>query len=80
MHTDQFAVPVNGKIYYGCCEDCKKKLNENAALRSGTDPLTGEQVDKAIAFIIVKPGSKDEVLYFKSEANAREYTNKSHNH
>lgn len=80
MHTDQFPVPVNGKMYYGCCENCKKTLNENAASRSAIDPLTSEKVDKAIAFIIIKPGTKDDVLYFKSEANARDYTNKSHNH
>lgn len=38
--------------------------------------MSGEDVDKAIAFIIGKPGSKQHVLYFKSEANAKEYFDK----
>lgn len=73
MNSVQIAVPLNGKTYYGCCEGCVKALNEDSTSRFAFDPLSGEQVDKAIAFIIGKPGSTEDVLYFKSETNAREY-------
>lgn len=76
MNKDQIAVAVNNKTYYGCCEGCVKKLSEDPTSRFATDPLSGNQVDKAIAYIIGKPGTKDDVLYFKSETNAREYSNK----
>lgn len=77
MNSDQIAVPLNNKTYYGCCEGCVKTLNEDSTSRFITDPLSGEQVDKAIAFIIGKPGSKEDVLYFKSDTNAKEYFNKT---
>lgn len=73
MGKDQIAVPVNGKTYYGCCEGCVSKLQNDTASRYATDPLTGEIIDKAVAVIIVKPGTKDEVLYFKSENNVKKY-------
>ena len=73
MNSEQIAVPLNDKIYYGCCEGCVKALNEDSTSHYTSDPLSGEQVDKAIAFIIGKPGSKEDVLYFKNEKNAREY-------
>lgn len=73
MNKDQIPVPVNEKTYYGCCEGCVAKLKNDAASRYSPDPLTGERVDKALAVIIVKPGTKDEVLYFKSESNVKKY-------
>lgn len=76
MNSVQIAVPLNNKIYYGCCEGCVKMLNEDSTSRFTSDPLSGEQIDKAIAFIIGKPGSKEDVLYFKSETNAKEYFDK----
>lgn len=77
MKAEQIAVPLNDKTYYGCCEGCVKTLNEDSTSRFTSDPLSGEQVDKAIAFIIGKPGSTEDVLYFKSEINAKEYFNKN---
>jgi hypothetical protein len=76
MNSVQIAVPLNDKTYYGCCEGCVKMLNEDSSSHFSADPLSGEPVDKAIAFIIGKPGSKEDVLYFKSETNAREYFDK----
>lgn len=73
MNSDQIVVPIDNKTYYGCCEGCVKALNEDSTTHYTADPLSGEQVDKAIAFIIGKPGSKEDVLYFKTETNAREY-------
>lgn len=77
MNSEQIAVPLEGKTYYGCCEGCVKMLKEDPTSHFTTDALSGEQVDKAIAFIIGKPGSKEEVLYFTSEENAREYFDKN---
>lgn len=73
LNSEQIPVPVNGKTYYGCCEGCVKVLKEDSASHYTFDLLSNEQVDKAIAFIIGKPGSKEDVLYFKSETNARTY-------
>ncbi len=77
MHAAQIAVPVNDKIYYGCCQGCVKKLTEDPSSRFATDPLSGEKVDKATAFITLLPGSKQDVLYFKTEINAKNYLAKS---
>ena len=76
LNSNQIAVPQNGKTYYGCCEGCVKMLNEDSTTHFTYDLLSGEQVDKAIAFIIGKPGTYEEVLYFKSETNARGYFNR----
>lgn len=76
MDKEQIAVPVNGETYYGCCEGCVSQLKNGTDIRYALDPLTGEKVDKAIAVIIVKPGTKDEVLYFKSEDNVKKYIEK----
>lgn len=73
LNSEQIPVPVNGKTYYGCCEGCVKVLKEDSASHYTYDLLSNEQVDKAIAFIIGKPGSKEDVLYFKSEINATTY-------
>ena len=76
MKSEQIPVPVNGKTYYGCCEGCVKTLKEDTSSRYAYDPLSNEQVDKATAFIVGKPGSKEDVFYFISESNANEYFNK----
>lgn len=70
---DQIPVVVNGKTYYGCCEGCVTTLKTSESSRFAVDALTKEKVDKATAIIVLKPGSKDDVLYFNSEANAIEY-------
>jgi YHS domain-containing protein len=80
LNSEQIAVPLDGKTYYGCCEGCVKMLKENPSSHFITDPFSGQQVDKAIAFIIGKPGSKEDVLYFVSEINAREYFDKYFKH
>ncbi|WP_020534843.1 hypothetical protein [Lewinella cohaerens] len=76
MGKDQIAVPVNGKTYYGCCQMCVTTLNEQESSRQASDPLTGEEVDKAEAIIAVlnQDGS---VGYFKNETNYQNYANKN---
>ncbi|KAA8476255.1 hypothetical protein BDE36_1250 [Arcticibacter tournemirensis] len=79
MNTDQIAIEVDGKIYYGCCQACINTIRDNQASHMAKDPQTNEQVDKATAFIVVEPGSKDEVLYFKSLENAQKYFSRHYN-
>ena len=76
MAKDQIPVPIEDKTYYGCCPGCVANLKEDTTYRFATDPETAERVDKADAVIIVKPDTKDEALYFKSEINAKKYIEK----
>lgn len=69
MGSEQIPVEVENKTYYGCCEGCVGKLKKNRSLRYAKDPLTGNEVDKAKAYIVLKPRGKGEVLYFESRAN-----------
>ena len=78
MGIDQIPVLVDNKTYYGCCEGCVTKLQENLGdVRYGVDPLTGEKVDKAMAYIVLSPLGNNDVLYFESEKNYLAYTKKS---
>lgn len=65
MGKDQIPVEVDGKIYYGCCEMCKKALADNADKRVAQDPVTGNQVDKAKAVIAAQEDGR--VWYFESD-------------
>jgi YHS domain-containing protein len=62
---DQIAVEVEGKTYYGCCEMCKGKLQQDAAARSAVDPISGKPVDKATA--VIGATSDGKALYFESD-------------
>lgn len=75
MGKEQIPVEVDGKIYYGCCEGCVDKLKNMREIRFALDPLTGKEVDKALAFIVLKPDGNGEVLYFESEENYIKYFN-----
>lgn len=73
MGKEQIPVQVNNKMYYGCCQGCVGTLKNSEEARSATDELTKQKVDKAKAFIIVKPGAQSDVLYFASKQNAATY-------
>ncbi len=75
MADDQIPVPFEGKTYYGCCEMCVTKLQGDVNARTATDPLTGESVDKALAYIVMTPDKK--VLYFGSKDNFEKYSEKA---
>jgi YHS domain-containing protein len=74
MGKPQIPTEVGGKTYFGCCAMCKEKLEQQLAARTSTDPVTGEQVDKATAVIAQKPDGR--VLYFASETNLKTYASK----
>ena len=73
---EQIPVQVGDKTYYGCCEGCKTTLRENPSARASKDPYTGEDVDKADAYIVKRSGESDEVLYFKSEETYESFLKK----
>ena len=65
-------IPV--KTYYGCCQMCVSKIRKNTDnVRYATDPFSGEKVNKANAFITLRPGQGKGVYYFISEKNMRSY-------
>lgn len=71
MGKPQIPVAVDGRTYYGCCPMCKERLANEPGIRSATDPVTGEVVDKASA-VIAQDGS-GMILYFASEDTLSQY-------
>jgi len=71
MGKEQIAVEVDGRMYFGCCEMCKKALAENAEKRSAIDPVSGKKVDKATAVIAAQENGR--VFYFENDANLAKY-------
>lgn len=76
MNAPQIPVVVNNETYYACCTKCVKDLNTNNASHFAIDPLSKRKIDKATAFITIKPDRSGEVLYFQSEENAKLYIRK----
>lgn len=71
--SEQIPVPISGKTYYGCCQGCVDALKTNELARMTTDLASGQSVDKANAVAILKPGSREQVLYFANAVNAVKY-------
>jgi YHS domain-containing protein len=71
MGRAQIPVVVDGRTYFGCCPACKEKLENQSEMRTGRDPVTGQQVDKAKAVIVQDASGK--VLYFESEETLKRY-------
>jgi YHS domain-containing protein len=76
FEKDQIPVAVAGKTYFGCCEMCKGRLAQDAAIREATDPVSGKSVDKATAVLGATPEGK--VLYFESEKTFAAYQKRKH--
>lgn len=71
MGRPQIPTTVGGKTYYGCCPMCKGRLEKEASARTAKDPVSGRDVDKAVAVI----GKQDDgdVLYFESRQTFAAY-------
>ncbi len=64
-------VKVEGKTYYGCCQGCVGKLKNNRSYRYAIDPVTGNEIDKAKAFIVADKAKK--ALYFETKETAERF-------
>lgn len=71
MGRPQIPITVEGRTYYGCCENCKKRLAEDQSARLAKDPVTGAMVDKSAAVIGQDPSGR--VFYFASEDSLRAF-------
>lgn len=73
MEKRQIPVPVNGRTYYGCCQMCVGKLQEQESARTATDPFSGNKIDKSEAYIVLTD-PEGAVAYFESEQNYRKFS------
>lgn len=74
MKKEQILVEVDNKKYYGCCQMCVETITNKRETRYANDPLTGNEVDKALAFIALNPESTaGKVLYFANVENYQKY-------
>lgn len=71
MGRAQIPVQVDGRVYFGCCPDCKAKLENQPSTRTASDPVTGEPVDKAKAVIVQDSSGK--IYYFANEDTLRRF-------
>lgn len=71
MAKPQIPVAVDGRTYYGCCPMCKERLANDPAVRTASDPVTGERVDKATA--VIARDADGAVRYFASDATLARY-------
>jgi YHS domain-containing protein len=71
----QIPVKVMDRTYYGCCEMCKAKLNEDESARTSRDPFSGKMVNKSEAYIVLL-STQGEVAYFESEESYRDFIQK----
>ena len=77
MGVKQIPIDVDGTTYYGCCEGCVEKLQENIDdVRFGNNPLNKTKVDKASA-VIVQDKSNGSVFYFASKEDAQDFVSKN---
>jgi YHS domain-containing protein len=72
--NDQIPTAVDGKTYYGCCPMCAGRLKAEDSLRHAVDPVSGKQVDKALA--VIGADSKGKAFYFENEQNLRAFATK----
>ena len=68
---EQIEVDIEGNKYYGCCEMCKGKLENDLASRKSFDPVSGKEVDKATS--VIGAANDGKVYYFENEENFKSY-------
>lgn len=71
MGRPQIPTTVEGKTYYGCCPMCKGRLEKEASARTAKDPVSGRDVDKALA--VIGKQENGDVLYFESRQTLAAY-------
>lgn len=75
MGKKQIPVVVGATTYYGCCDMCVQRIPNDELVRKAADPLTGEEVDKANAYIVLV-NETGEVAYFSSKSNYEAFASK----
>src|SRR5690554_890561 len=75
MGKEQIPVAFGGNTYYGCCNMCVERIPNDELVRKAADPLTGEEVDKANAYIVLM-NETGEVAYFSSKSNYEAFASK----
>ncbi|HWA70712.1 MAG TPA: hypothetical protein VG937_00185 [Polyangiaceae bacterium] len=71
MGRAQIPTTVEGKTYYGCCPMCKGRLEKEISVRKAKDPVSGREVDKAVA--VIGKQQNGDVLYFESRQTFAAY-------
>jgi len=71
MGRPQIPTTVEGRTYYGCCPMCKGRLEKEASARTARDPVSGRDVDKAVA--VIGKQENGDVLYFESRQTLAAY-------
>jgi YHS domain-containing protein len=71
MGRPQIPTTVEGKTYYGCCPMCKGRLETEVSARTAKDPVSGRDVDKALA--VIGKRENGDVLYFESRQTLAAY-------
>lgn len=74
MGIEQIPVETEGKTYYGCCQMCVGRIQNDAQVRYASDPYSGEVIDKSEAFIVLQAGSDNQVSYYKTATNFHLHT------
>ena len=67
----QIPIDVENRTYYGCCDMCKQKLENDPESRTAIDPVSGNKVDKATA--IIGASSDGKVFYFENLGNLKRF-------
>jgi YHS domain-containing protein len=70
----QIPITVEGKTYYGCCENCKASLGKDPKVRKAVDPISKKPVDKATAVIAAREDGS--VIYFENKNTFEQFTKK----
>lgn len=71
FESSQLPVIVNEETYYGCCQGCVSRLNQDTTIRKAVDPVSQDTVDKAKAIIGVD--SEGRAYYFESETTFQKF-------
>lgn len=71
FNEKQIPVEVNGKTYYSCCEICETTLKSDPNSRIARDPISGNNVDKALS---VKGAiASGKIYYFENRENLEKF-------
>lgn len=74
FQREQIPVLVEGKTYYGCCEMCKGRLENDPRSRVAIDPVSGNTVDKAVS--IIGASTQGSIYYFENKNNLQKFSSK----